>query len=84
MMYNYDEFPTEHMRGAAQRWIENALTPGGFLTAVLENDLKGAVARADHMNLAKLPEIVQWFTWNAPSSCWGSPEKVEAWTGTKE
>ena len=41
----------EHTKGALDRYVDHGLEPGGFLTAVLTNDLFGAVARADSENI---------------------------------
>jgi hypothetical protein len=68
-----------HMHGAMLRWIEHGIYPGGFLTAVLENDLRAAVARADMVNATRLPDYVRYLYNDAPSGCWGSPAKVRAW-----
>lgn len=52
---------------------------GGFLRAVLENNLTEACARADQHNLRALPAIVAWCYHQLPSLSWGSPNKVAAW-----
>lgn len=54
--------------------------PGGFLTAVLSNDLREAISRADHENLAVLKEIVTFVYMELPSPCWGSAKAVFDWT----
>ncbi len=77
-MFNYELLP-EHIRGAMQRYIENRIEPGGFLTAVLSNDLMGAMARADNINRIELYSICNFIYNEAPSTCHGSPEKVRAW-----
>ena len=50
---NLDLIP-DHMHGAVIRYVEDGIEPGGFLEAVLCNDLKGAVMRADAINKARL------------------------------
>jgi len=52
---------------------------GGFLDAVLSNNLSEALARADQGNLLVLKEIVMFIYMELPAPCWGSPEKVDAW-----
>jgi hypothetical protein len=69
----------ERMMGGIERWIQHGIPPGDFLMAVIENDLKGAVACADDENLPNLPAYVSYFYNKAPSPCWGSPEKAAAW-----
>jgi hypothetical protein len=69
---------------ALRGYIEDRRSVGGFLTAVLENNLTQAFGRADPENLATLYEIVQWVYMEAPAPCWGSPEKVKAWLMSPE
>ena len=75
---NY-EFLPEHIRCAMQRYIENRIPPGGFLMAVLSNNLVEACSRADSINRERLFDIVSFLYNEVPSVCWGSPEKVKAW-----
>lgn len=74
-----EELIPEHMQGAVTRWLENGLEPGSFLSAVLRNDLKGAVAHADSINLPRLKDYINFFYNFAPGNCWGSVEKFENW-----
>lgn len=68
-----------HLHGGIILYIENGIEPGGFLQAVVQNDLREALGRADHINRDRLWDIVSWF-WNyAPSSCWGSVETYNDW-----
>lgn len=53
-------------RDSIMRYVEHGVQPGGFLTAVLCNDLYNATGRADRENLAALPAIVRWFANNRP------------------
>ncbi len=62
-----------------QRWVDDGVLPGDFLTACLENDLSEAAGRADENNILILPAYVGWLYNEAPSACWGSPERVVAW-----
>lgn len=69
----------EHMRDAMQLYIEKGLRPGGFLTALLSNDLMGALKRADEVNSNSF-RLYGMFLYNeAPLWCYGSPARVEAW-----
>lgn len=68
-----------HMHGAIERYIVQGIPPGSFLTAVLSNDLKEAVARADHENQESLVNWVKFLYNHVPGAAWGSPEKVTAW-----
>jgi hypothetical protein len=56
---------------------------GGFLTAVLANDLFESVCRADEDNYAALRSIVNYVYNCMPSPCHGSREKVAAWTSER-
>lgn len=51
---------------------------GGFLHAVLCNNLVEAVKCADSDSLAALPHIVAYIYWELPSNIWGSPAAVDA------
>ncbi len=57
-------------------YVTKGLPAGGFVTAVLENNLLQAFARADDMNTAHMREIVTYCYNEIPSGCWGSPDKV--------
>lgn len=74
-----DELIPSHMHGGLYRYLVSGIEPGDFLMAVLENNLREAVGRADHINQPKLPDYIRYLYNYAPSKCWGSPEKVAAW-----
>ncbi len=75
---DYEGLP-EGLRGGAQRYIESGIEPGGFLSAVICNDLLGAVGRADATDILELPKIVRWFYNEAPGDCWGSRDAMHQW-----
>lgn len=60
-------------------YVNAGLAPGAFLMAVLANDLKGAIARADDDTLAHLRDIVGVIFNHIPEKAWGSASKVKAW-----
>ena len=66
-----------HTQGALLRYVDDKLFPGGFLTAVLCNNLFGAVGQADNQNLEALPLIVKFVYNEMPGNCWGSKQKME-------
>lgn len=69
----------ERMHGAIQRYLENGIPPGDFLTAVICNDLTEACSRADDENRHLLFEYVKFFYCYAPTGSWGSKDNFEAW-----
>lgn len=60
-------------------YVDRGQTPGHFLTCVLQNDLFGAIGRADKENQKALPVLIQFIYNQLPGLCWGSREKVEKW-----
>jgi hypothetical protein len=68
-----------HIQGAAKRYIEHGVEVGGFLTAMISNNLTASFATADETNRERMFDIVSWFYNEAPGPCWGSPEKMTAW-----
>ena len=77
---DYSKLP-HGLRDGMQRYIENGSQVGHFLTAVLSNDLVGAVNRADDKNAKLLPEIARWLWNEAPGNCWGDANRVQEWQG---
>lgn len=68
-----------HMQEGVKLWIEKGIATGGFLCAVIENNLKESFMRADSINRERLLDIVGFFYYEAPSACWGSAEKAKEW-----
>ena len=66
----------EHTLAALDRYVNHRLQPGGFLTAVLSNDLFSAVGRADSQNKLVLAEICQYIYNEVPGNAWGSYDAV--------
>lgn len=75
---DYQRIPATTIE-SLHNYVTKGWEPGGFVTAVLCNDLSGAVGQADHLNLPALPAIVGYVYNELPSPCWGSREKFEAW-----
>lgn len=69
----------EHMHGGVIRYVEEGIPPGDFLTAVINNDLKGACVRADDKNKHALFSFIMWFYNQAPGGCWGYSGAVDYW-----
>jgi len=72
----------DYMVPGLERYIYKGILPGDFLSAVLRNDLVSAVSNADETNLANLPVYIGFLYNEVPSTCWGSPQKVEEWSAS--
>jgi hypothetical protein len=82
MKVNYDTVPVDYMADAVQRYVEKGIMPGGFLTALFSNDLKGAVQKADGFNREHLVDWVRWCYNEMPATAWGSVAAVRDWTNS--
>lgn len=60
-------------------YILEGIPTGGFLEAVLSNDLQEAMGRADEESRAILFDVVYYLFNYCPSICWGSPKKHYDW-----
>lgn len=69
----------ENIKESLKGYVEQGHQPGGFLIAVLSNDLVDSIGRADGYNIVALPSIVSYVYWKTPRACWGSREDVRAW-----
>jgi hypothetical protein len=56
---------------------------GGFLYAVMTNDLFQAVGRADTEMKPLIPLLIHYIHWEIPGGCHGSPEHVKEWMDKK-
>lgn len=80
---NLDDAPWDmipaHCQGGLRRYIEEGCQTGDFLYAVLTNNLRRAVEKADDVNRAAIASYVVFLFNAAPSQCWGSAKRVEEW-----
>ncbi len=60
------------MQEAMTRYVQDGITPGSFLCAVIDNDLRGAIFQADDTHTLLVPLFVNWFYSEAPANCCGS------------
>jgi hypothetical protein len=74
----YENIPSI-TRENLDEYVKRGRYPGGFLEAVLTNDLFGAFGRADTGNLEAIPLLVKYIYNRCPHLCWGSKEKMEQW-----
>lgn len=77
--WDYFSKVPEHTQEALNRYFIYGLEPGGFLQAVLSNDLTSAVLRADPANRVALSDIVRWIVDNAPDGSWGHLDYYKEW-----
>lgn len=70
----------EHMRDGVENYIEHGREVGGFLTRLLEGDHERARIVADSANKYAWSDWMTFLLKYAPSRCFGSHEKVKAWT----
>lgn len=77
MEIDYTLLP-EGWRDSVRRYVERGISGGGFLDAVFENDLTGAVIRADADATAALPALAR-FGRMSPPDCWGDRASVREW-----
>ena len=80
--FEYD-IPERTLDGI-RRYVDQHIVPGGFVLAVLRNELTEAVCRADLDNLLCLRDIVKYLSNEVPAICWGSPGAVRVWLKAKE
>ena len=79
-MYKFREFYIrDQMMEGIENYIKHRQVPGSFLSAIISNDLIGAVGRADDENMKNIPAFVEYFYNNAPPVCWGSEKNMNQW-----
>lgn len=85
MSYHYRDFEvSDFMQEKLNDYIEFGTPVGGFLQAVITNNLQRAVQYADETNLRNLPAFVAYLYNHAPRDCWGSPGAYNYWMSRKE
>lgn len=60
-------------------YVATGRPTGGFLMAVLTNNLTEAIGRADESALENIPHIVAYLYNDCPGPCWGSTTRVDEW-----
>lgn len=74
----------ERTKATIDNYAKNLWQPGGFVYAVLTNNLKEAFGRADDENAENMKEIVKYVYNNIPAIAWGSEENVKRWLAQKK
>lgn len=82
MSEDYSLIPDRVMNNLLQ-YVEGNEAPGGFLYAVLSNNLFEAIGRADDEMQPLIPLLVKFISWKIPYGCHGSPAIVTAWMDKK-
>jgi hypothetical protein len=79
-LYEFRYWQIPNLSGRAlDRYIALGIEPGAFLSALLCNDLLGALEHGDEYNLSNLPAYGAYLYNHAPRSCYGSKQKVVLW-----
>lgn len=68
-----------HMWDAVTGYYLHRFQPGSFMTALLSNDLMGALGRADDVNAANIQRWCQFLYNYTPAGSYGTPERVRQW-----
>ena len=69
----------DYMIESVMGWVMDGRVPGGFLEAVLKNDLMGAAAAADATNGPKLKDWVIFLHNFTPGGCHGMEQNYREW-----
>ena len=80
---DYSKCP-ESVRDTLKLYITYGFDTGDFLYYVLSNNLTRAFYNADKINKPIIEDILIWLYNHAPSSSWGSPEKVAEWIDSRK
>ena len=79
MLGSSANFVPADTKASIDAYVKDRAPIGGFLYAVLSDDLFEACGRADENNAKCLFGIVRYIWNNAPPECHGSQAKVRAW-----
>lgn len=74
-----DTYIPDYLRPGVLRYIEQGITPGSFIGAIICNDLQATIATADPGSLIYIPTIAKWFFNHAPFTCHGNESKYHGW-----
>ena len=72
-------FVRADMVEALEEYVSLGRPLGDFLQAVIANDLRDAVGRADNLNVGQLPAFVAYVYNEMPSTSHGSRQRYTAW-----
>lgn len=69
----------DHLHSGLLEYLTARHPPGGFLSAVLANNLTAAFSHADPQSERGLRDLVLFLYRYAPAESWGSVETVSRW-----
>lgn len=69
----------DYLDSGLKLYITSGIDPGGFLSCVISNDLRGATIRADAFNAPILDQIFRDIKKILPKEAYGSYDKMDAW-----
>lgn len=79
----HDDLPS-HTMETLDRYFIMGLRPGGFVSAMIAEDFKKALASADHVNRARFWYVATWLMRYAPEGSTGSYEILTDWCKNKD
>ncbi|MGE5505934.1 MAG: hypothetical protein ACM31L_16050 [Actinomycetota bacterium] len=71
--------PDASFAAELRAYVDAGRRPGPFLTSLLSNDLRGAVAVADPDNRGRIADWIEFCDGHLPMASWGSAAIVENW-----
>jgi hypothetical protein len=71
----------KHYQVSIQRYVDKGISGGGFMDAVMANDLMKAFGRADTWSTELMPVITAYVYNRVPACCIGSWDVVDNWKG---
>lgn len=60
-------------------YICHGRVSGGFMFALMSGNLYKAIQKADSTNKLQLVQLAEWIYSHAPTGCYGSSDRVNAW-----
>lgn len=73
----------ENLQESIDAFVELGRPTGGFLQAVLDNDLRQAFAKADERSIEALPAVIGYLYNECPAECWGFNGASAEWIQQK-
>jgi hypothetical protein len=74
-----EQYIPAHMHQGMDYYVKHHITPGGFLFAMLANQLELAAGKADETNRNLMHNYLSFFRECLDPEIWGTPEKVQSW-----